>query len=132
MDSQHWPPGLYWIVQPSPKKGVDHHAILDVGNRMRCSDAGQWQDMIIHQTPPSIQRQQSAGTGHWTVLQKIVDESNAIRRLVAACANPTYSTIGNNCEHFARYIATGVRESHQLQRMGTVALVIGIVCAAAA
>lgn len=132
MDSQHLPPGLYWIVQASPKKGVEHHAILDVGNRMRCADAGRWQDMIIHQTPPSIRREPSAGTGQWTVLQKIADEPNASRRLVAACANPGYSTIGNNCEHFARYIATGVRESHQIQRVGAVALAIGIVWAAAA
>jgi hypothetical protein len=33
MHWQHLKPGLYWIMQSSPKKGVEHHAILDVGNR---------------------------------------------------------------------------------------------------
>ena len=133
MDPQHLPPGLYWIVQVSPEKGVEHHTILDVGNRMRCADDGRWQDMIIHQAPPSIRREPSAGTDQWTVvLHKIADERNAIRRLVAAHANPGYSTFGNNCEHFARYVATGVRESHQLQFAGAVVVVIGIVWAAAA
>jgi hypothetical protein len=132
MHWQHLKPGLYWIMQSSPKKGVEHHAILDVCNRMRYADAGGWQDMIVHQTPPAIRREPSAGTGNWVVLQKIADEQNAIRRLISACANPGYRTIDNNCEHFARYIATGIRESHQLQRAGAVVIAIGLVWAAAA
>ena len=132
MNLQHWPPGLYWIVQVSPMKGVEHHAILDVGNRMRCQDVGRWQDMIVHQTPPAIRREPAAGTGHWNVLQRIADEGGSIRRLVAVCANPGYCVISNNCEHFARYIASGIRESHQLQRVGAVALVLGMIAWAAA
>jgi hypothetical protein len=114
MESLHLSPGLYWIAQASLKKAVEHHAILDVGNRMGCADAGRWQDMIIHQTPPSIRREPSAGTGSWHILQKLTDEPNAVRRLIAAAAHPLYDALGNNCEHFARYIATGVRESQQV------------------
>jgi hypothetical protein len=99
---------------------------------MRYPDVDARQPILIHQTPPSIKREPFAGTGYWQVLIKIADEHNAIQRLVAACANPVYSAFGNNCEHFARYIATGKRESHQVQIAGVVGVFIGLVWAAAA
>jgi len=60
-------------------------------------------------------------------LKKIADERDAVRRLLAACENPAYSVVGNNCEHFARYIATGVRESHQVQLIGFIGAIFGLV-----
>jgi len=32
-----------------------------------------------------------------------------------ANSDPTYNLFGNNCEHFARYVTTGIKESKQLQ-----------------
>jgi len=125
-------PGLYWIVQKSPKKGVDHHAILDVGNRLGYRDVDPRHPIIVHQTPPSIKRDPFVGTGNWKIVMRIEDEPNAIRRLIAACSNPVYNTTGNNCEHFARYVAIGKRESHQVQAAGFVGLLIGLAWAAAA
>jgi len=119
-------PGLYWVTQRSPTKGVDHHAILDVGNRMGYL-GGCRQPIIVHQTPPSIRRESVEGTGYWNILKKIADERDAVRRLLAACENPAYSVVGNNCEHFARYIATGVRESHQVQLIGFIGAIFGLV-----
>ena len=119
------PAGLYWIVQKSPTKNVEHHAILDVGNSIGYADVDPRHPIIVHQTPPSIRRELFADTGTWKVVTKIADEHAAARRLIAACAMPVYSAVGNNCEHFARYIATGVRQSHQLQRIGFIAGVIG-------
>jgi len=63
---------------------------------------------------------------------KIEDESNAIRRLIVACSNSIYNTTGNNCEHFARYVATGKRESHQVQVAGLVGVLVGLAWVAAA
>ncbi len=133
MPTPQWGPGLYWISQQSSKKGVVHHAILDVGNRTGFADTGMWQDMLIHQTPPSIRREPSAGTGQWHLHLRIHDEQGAIERLKLAWASPHYDVVKNNCEHFARFIATGVRESHQLRGACAFALVIGgLVWAAAA
>ena len=129
---QQLAPGLYWIVQQSPKKGVEHHAILDVGNRLRYRDVYPAYPIIIHQTPPSIRRDPFMGTGDWKVVMKVDDEPSAIRRLIHACSNPFYNTTGNNCEHFARYVATGKRESHQVQAVGFVGILIGLAWAAAA
>lgn len=123
-------PGLYWITQPAREKGVIHHAILDVGCCVQWP-ARQVMDRatMFHQTPPSIRHEPIADTGFWSVHLRIGDEAAAIQRLAQACINPRYHVIGNNCEHFARYIATGVRESKQLQAFGVLGMLVGFVWA---
>lgn len=120
--------GLYLMIQKTQMKGVlvDHYGILDVGNRMNLSKAG-WQPLVIHQTPPQIRLDQLADTGDWKVLGKITDETDAISRINRAIENSAYDLFGNNCEHFARYVATGRRESTQLQALGLVAGLLAIV-----
>ncbi len=120
--------GLYLMMQKTQMKGVlvDHYGILDVGNRMNLRNAG-WQPLVIHQTPPQIRLDRLADTGDWKVLGKITDESDAISRINKAIENSAYDLFGNNCEHFARYVATGRRESTQLQALGLVAGLLAIV-----
>lgn len=126
------PPGLYWIVRQSQKKGVEHHAVLDVGNCIGYPDVYPTSPIIVHQTPPQIRRDPYYGTGDWKIVMAIEDHANAIHRLRVACANPFYNTAANNCEHFARYVATGVRESHQVRAVGFVGFLIGLAWVAAA
>lgn len=117
--------GLYLLVQKSEEKGVDHYGILDVGNRLSLDEVRVVrQPVVIHQTPPSIQIHWLQNTGVWTNLGKILDEPAAIARIRHAARNPNYDLFGNNCEHFARYVATGVRESTQVQ---TAVFVAGLV-----
>ena len=49
-----------------------------------------------------------------------------IARLREAWQNPCYDLLGNNCEHFARYIAYGKRESIQLQWVVIGAVAVGV------
>ncbi len=111
--------GLYLLMQKTQMKGVlvDHYGILDIGNRMNLPNAG-WQPLVIHQTPPQIRLDRLADTGDWKVLGQITDETDAISRINKAIENNAYDLFGNNCEHFARYVATGRRESTQLQALG--------------
>lgn len=106
---------LYLVQQPSASKGVDHYGILDVGNRIRHQDVDGRQPVVIHQTPPSLTLNWLQDTGAWKVLGRITDERDAIDRMNKAWETPNYNLFGNNCEHFARYVATGVRESKQVQ-----------------
>jgi hypothetical protein len=116
------------MIQKTQMKGVlvDHYGILDIGNRMSLPHAG-WQPLVIHQTPPQIRLDRLADTGEWKVLGKITDEADAISRINKAIGNSAYDLFGNNCEHFARYVATGRRESTQLQSLGLVAGLLAIV-----
>ncbi len=109
-------PGLYLLAQKTQIKGVlvDHYGILDVGNRLKLPNVD-WHPIVIHQTPPQIRRDRLEDTGDWKVLGMITDESDAISRINKAVENSAYDLFGNNCEHFARYVATGRRESTQLQ-----------------
>ena len=121
MSYQGYPDGLYLVVQKSPTKGVDHYGILDIGNNLEVTGADGINPVIVHQCPPGIRADWLQDTGTWNVLGKITDERYAIERYKAALANPAYDLFGHNCEHFARFVATGVRESTQLQAAGVVA-----------
>jgi hypothetical protein len=122
MPCQGYPDGLYLVKQKSPNKGVDHYGIVDIGNRSHIQNSFGFfsRPTVIHQAPPKLRADWFETTGMWTVLGKITDETMARQRLKEAAANPAYDLFGNNCEHFARFIATGKRESTQLQ--GVVAL----------
>ena len=105
--------GLYLLKQRSQAKGLDHYGILDIGNRLRNAYAPY--PIVVHQTPPAIRADWLQNTGSWVAVAKITDEAGAIRRIRTALSNPHYDLFGHNCEHFARFVATGRRESTQLQ-----------------
>lgn len=108
--------GLYLVRQWSPTKGVWHYGILDVGNRGKNRRIRHGsQPTVIHQTPPTIQRQWLHETGSWYVLGQIRDERMALFRIAEAANNPEYDLFANNCQHFATYVATGVKQSFQVQ-----------------
>lgn len=113
--------GLYLLRKDSEKFGLHHYGILDVGNRIRHPRVRGEQPVVIHQTPPTIRIDWLQSTGPWEIHQRITDETEAIQRMNQAFSNPSYDLFGNNCEHFARYVATGVRESTQLQAAGFIA-----------
>jgi len=73
------------------------------------------QPVVIHQTPPAIRFDWLQSTGKWDILGRISNEPDAIQRMRHAMTDPSYDLFGNNCEHFARYVASGVKESQQLQ-----------------
>lgn len=122
MPFQHLDDGLYLIKQRSAAKGVDHYGILDVGNRLKIPNVfpGQ-QPVVIHQTPPQLQLTWLQHTGQWEVMGHITDEGDAVARIHHARQDPKYNLLGHNCEHFARYVATGKRESRQVQAVAMIA-----------
>ena len=121
MPYQGYSDGLYLVAQKSEAKGVDHYGIMDIGNRIRHPGADGINPVIIHQTPPTIRIDWFQNTGVWRVLGAVADESFALQRLNAAFANPNYDLFGNNCEHFARFVALGTRESTQVKAAVVVA-----------
>ena len=127
MPYQQLEDGLYLLKKKSEGKGVDHYGILDVGNRIGNPGVDGRHPVVIHQTPPSIKFDWLQGTGAWAILGLITDETDAIARMNNAFQNPAYHLFGHNCEHFARYVATGRRESTQLQAVGVVAGLVALV-----
>lgn len=127
MPYQDIPDGLYLMKQTSERKGVDHYGILDIGNRLNQAQVNGQHPVVIHQTPPQIKMAWFQDTGQWTLLGRITDEAMAKKRIAEAFQNPKYDLFGHNCEHFARYVATGRKESTQLQAVGFVAGLVALV-----
>lgn len=109
------------MKQKSDAKGVEHYGILDIGNRIGHPNVNGIHPVVIHQTPPSIKVDWLQNTGMWEVLGRITNEGDAKSRMNNAFRKPNYDLFGHNCEHFARYVATGRHESTQLQAVGFVA-----------
>ncbi|MFO1262477.1 MAG: lecithin retinol acyltransferase family protein [Rhodoferax sp.] len=127
MPYQHLADGLYLVKQKSASKGVDHYGILDVGNRLCHPEVNGLQPVVLHQSPPSIRLNWLQDTGTWEVMGKITNERDAIARIEEASRSPAYNLFGHNCEHFARYVATGKRESTQIQAAAVVAGLVALV-----
>lgn len=119
---QGFPDGLYLLKQPSARKvGINHYGIWDIGNRIGLEGADGVNPVVVHQVLEGLRPEWFQDTGSWTVLGKITDEPGALHRLEISFRDPGYRLFDNNCEHFARYIATGVKESSQVQAAGFVA-----------
>jgi hypothetical protein len=117
--------GIYLVCQKAREKmGVDHYGVLDIGNRLNIAGVCDDQPRVIHQTPPQITVSSLIETGAWEVLSQALNETEASIRFWRAIKDPVYNAVTNNCEHFARFVITGNRESRQLQ---TVVIVSGIV-----
>lgn len=84
------------------------------------------QPVVIHQFPPEIRIDWLQDTGQWEVLGRITDEAEAMSRIEMARCSPAYDLVGHNCEHFARYVATGKRESIQVQAAMLVAGLVAL------
>lgn len=116
MPYQNLEDGLYIIEQPAEKNGIriTHFGILDVGNVLRHPNIDGSHPIVVHQTPPNIRADFLGNTGSWNIRGKIEDIAGAIERIKEAAKNPSYDLFGNNCEHFARFIAQGERYSSQV------------------
>jgi hypothetical protein len=116
MPSQNLEDGLYLAKRPVfGSKVADHYGVIDIGNRLRYAlpPALATTPVVIHQAADGLKAESL--TGEWHVESRIADEAGAIRRIETAMATPNYDLFGNNCEHFARFVASGTKESKQLQ-----------------
>ncbi len=121
MPYQNLEDGLYLVRQRAVKNGMQlwHYGILDVGNRLNLAlpllEPGE--PAIVHQTPPQVRADPFSGTGHWEMEGRVEPtiEMSAVSRIKEALKSPGYDLFGHNCEHFARFVTTGVKESKQIQ-----------------
>jgi len=119
--------GLFLLKQTSGKFGVDHYAVLCVGNILGIPNLNH--PYIIHQTPPEIKIEKFNGTGSWEIIGAFDNEKipEAKIRLIQALNDKDYRLFTNNCEQFARYITEGKKYSTQVRGVAVVAAIIGLV-----
>lgn len=119
MPYQDLPDGIYLVKQKSSIKPnlIDHYGVIDVGNILKHPQGNPNMPIVIHQAIPSIRVDWLSNTGSWEIIGKVIDDQliNVKKRIHEALRNPVYDLFGNNCEHFALYVTTGIKESKQLQ-----------------
>lgn len=111
------PNGIYMVWQQSSHKGVDHYGVLDVGNCLRIAQADRSRPTVIHQAPPAITMDTLENSGPWVVVAHSNNIEQSFQTFWQACGNPHYDWLSNNCEHFARSVVLGRRESTQIQNV---------------
>lgn len=123
MPYQNLEDGLYLVSQQSEKMGIPirHYGVLDVGNILMIQSPPlvfSGEPVIIHQTPPEVRADVLSETGSWSIEGKVIRQHlrEAVERVKTALKTPSYDLFGHNCEHFARFITTGTKESKQLQK----------------
>lgn len=131
MPYQDVPDGLYLAKQKSIIKPglIDHYGVIDIGNILTHPQGNLIMPIVIHQAFPSIRVDWLCNTGIWAEIYKVNDSqvSEVKERIKEALKNPKYDLFGNNCEHFARYVTTGIKESKQLQSAVAVAAIGAII-----
>ncbi len=119
MPYQGLPDGLYLAKQKSRIKPdlIEHYGVIDIGNLLNHPQGNKKMPIVIHQAIPFIRIDWLIYTGRWKIIGRTKDNKivNAKKRIQKAIKNPRYNLFGNNCEQFARYVTTGIKESKQLQ-----------------
>lgn len=111
--------GLYLGTRPAQGSGknfpnVTHYGVIDIGNLFRNTSVKENFPVVYHKSPQSgliveyINRDET-----WTFKHPITDLEGARERLNEAAKNPAYRLFGDNCEHFANYVAWNRKVSVQ-------------------
>jgi hypothetical protein len=109
--------GLFLVERRLANKPGRHVGILDVGNTFQQQRLGWWSSVVYQYGPTGITFEDL--TAYWTTIKPITDVAGAVSRFREARL-AAYDLVTNNCEHFARYVASGSRESKQVQAWGWV------------
>lgn len=115
--------GLHLLRRPAADKhGAEHYAI-GVPPAVARELWGDLQPSVLELTPRGVERRYPDSFEAWTIVATATDLNAAVFRLRAALAAVgAYSLTANNCEHFARQVVLGRRESTQVDGAVTAAL----------
>lgn len=121
--------GLYLARKwAGPMTPVFHWGIIDIGQCLGgmslpaaarhtlvlLEGAEEAPGTVVHRTPGELRYEPVSDLHRWKLLRRIEDEAGARARIAHALQDPAYNLVGNNCEHFARYIADGRKHSGQV------------------
>jgi hypothetical protein len=104
--------GVYLLKRWSREKGVDHYAV-GLGGTATWR-AGYHRASTVQLLPTGIHVELWTERDGWEILLRAGDAAAALARL-GRLSSQRYALLDSNCEHFAREVVTGVRESRQVQ-----------------
>jgi hypothetical protein len=126
---QHPQPRISLVRRVAPDKlNVDHYAVR-VEVPLALQLWGTPHVVILELKPAGFAWQHDDAAAGWTRIGVPLDEGHAIARLDASLrSGRAYHLTDYNCEHFARFVVTGVARSTQVtSALTTLGLVAGAV-----
>ena len=122
--------GLYLVKRhiEGKQKGFWHYGVIDIANVSGILQIPGPFPLLIHQIPPGLRSEYIFDFNGFEFMGKVMPEfeHEARQRIWETWKNPKYNLFGNNCEHFARYVTTGKKESKQLQAFGGIAALAAV------
>ena len=115
MPSQGYPDGIFLVRRQSELPGIAHYGVMDIGNCLNLYVTEGSIPVVIDLTQAGIALRSTLDITPWELMGQAEDEQAAAARLWEAIEDKTYRVLSNNCEHFARMVVGGIRESKQLQ-----------------
>src|SRR5438445_9059459 len=111
---------MFLLKRPSTYPLIDHYGVLVTGHLVRQFGINSSSPIVIHQTYPIPRVDWAESTGTWDILGQVLPSlvPSAMERVSLAFNDPNYDLFANNCEHFARFIASGQKTSTQLWAWG--------------
>src|SRR6266571_2154907 len=118
------PHGIYLVRRPVQGKGIfQHEAILDA----------RWfrpRPVLYEQTPQGFQRMALRDAAPFTIVAKAADTDIAANRLRQVAERlPAYHVLTDNCQHVAREVVLGKRESPDVRGVAFLGLAAGLIAA---
>ena len=113
--------GVFLLKRWVPDKGVEHYAVGVSGTV--AWRIGSMRPTVIQLLPNGLSHEAWNESQGWEILRRSSDEGRALTRL-ASVRSARYAVFGSNCEHFARYVVTGIRESRQVQGAAVISLLL--------
>jgi hypothetical protein len=108
------------------KPGVFHYAV-ELGARTAALIGRHRRGIVVELKPAGLSFEPSETQSGWSPVVIAADEAGAVARLrELATDGMTYDLVKNNCEHFARYVVTGKRESIQVDFLKVLAFATGL------
>ncbi|CAN5651661.1 hypothetical protein BH20ACI4_BH20ACI4_27600 [soil metagenome] len=113
--------GIYLVKRQSVVVfSKEHYGVIIVGKLLNQLGFFDNHPRVFHLTKEGIHIDLLPKFNNWNSLGAVnsLQIQTAIVRLKFALLNPNYDLFSNNCEHFARYITEGYKQSTQLQNAG--------------
>ncbi|HEV7646456.1 MAG TPA: hypothetical protein VGO50_21155 [Pyrinomonadaceae bacterium] len=120
------PKGIYLFNKSTVYPFTQHYVVVIKGHEfLKHFDIYDDQPRVIHKTNIGIHIDQpktyGAWEGTWNLIGRVIpsESANAIWRMQISLMYPTnYDLFLNNCEHFARFVTEGYKQSTQVQNFG--------------
>lgn len=119
--------GIYLVKRKGEKSsGYDHYGFVVSGKFLKSFNLPEGKTKVIHKTDIGVVENDYDSLS-WQVIYKMPENETLLAILrTKQSLNDKYNLLFDNCEHFARYVTTGKKESSQVQNLVAFVLVASL------